>query len=160
MSRTKRLSLALATVFAAACASVPALANDPSEAKITILMPQGPSGTPGQSQAGATYRVTARVPVACWVRPDTTMSVDEGGSGSVVEACNNPGGFTISASYRPLTESENAELVYDNRPISLAKSGAQLLRQSSMAVIKRVNYRFQSVKLDQPLVLSLTIQPI
>jgi len=77
-----------------------------------------------------------------------------------VEACNNPGGFTITAVYRPLRASETARIIYDNSLMDLAKGGSQMLRQSSMAAIKRVNYRFQEVALEEPLVLSLTIQPI
>lgn len=149
---------------AAACALValasPAMASDPSKANVTISVSNPGQTSPGQSQAGGTYRLTARVPVACWVRPEAAVTAGEGSSGAVVEACNNPGGFTITASYRPLKSTEKAELVYDNRPFELAKSGQQLLRRSSMATIKRVDYRFGAVELDEPLVLSLTIQPI
>ncbi len=160
MSRSIKTALAVATCVLAGMASAPAMASDPSKANITIIMSDGGQVGPTQSQAGATYRVTARVPVACWVRADTSVAAGEGNTGSVVEACNNPGGFTITASYRPLKSTEKAQIVYDNRAMDLAKSGAQMLRQSSMAVIKRVNYRFQDVELDEPLVLSLTIQPI
>lgn len=155
------------TVFAsiaAACAlaMLPATASakDPSKANVTVTMSNPGQATPGQSQAGATFQVTARVPVACWVRPDVTVMAGEGLGGSVVEACNNPGGFTISANYRPLLATEKAEMVYDNRSFELAKSGQQLMRQSSMATIKRIEYRFGAVQLEAPLVLSLTIQPI
>lgn len=160
MSRKANRILAAATSLLAAAISAPAFASDPSGAAITIIHSGIAPAGPAQAQAGATYRVTARVPVACWVRADTAVMASEGSSGSVVEACNNPGGFTITASYRTLKATEKAQLVYDNQAVDLAKSGAQLLRQSSMAVIKRVNYRFQSVELDEPLVLSLTIQPI
>lgn len=150
----------LSAAFALAILPTTAFARGSSEANITITMSGGGQATPGQSHAGATYRVTARVPVACWVRPEATVFAQEGAFGSVVEACNNPGGFTVTAAYRPLRSSEKAQIVYDNRAMELAKTGSQLLRQSSIATIKRVSYRFQSVELDEPLILSLTIQPI
>lgn len=153
-------SIALAAV--AACAmglSATSAAADPSKANVVISMTSTP-GQPGQSTAGNTFRVTARVPVACWVRSDATVIAQSGQSGGVLEACNNPGGFTVTANYRPLKTSEKARMVYDNRAVDLAASGAQVLRHSSIATIKRVNYSFGDVQLDEPLVLSLTIQPI
>lgn len=113
-----------------------------------------------ESQAGSTYRLTATVPVACWVRPAGTVLAGSGLTGSVVEACNSPGGFTVSASYRPLKDDETASLNYGGRLISLAKSGQQQLRRSNMATIRTVDYQFDNVELSEPLVLSLMIQPI
>lgn len=153
-------SIVAAAAAAGLSLTAPSVAlADPSKADVTISLTSSP-GQPGQSSAGNTFRVTARVPVACWVRPDTTLIAQPGGAGGVLEACNNPGGFTVTANYRPLRATEKAQMVYDDRPFDLAKSGAQVLRRSSMATIKRVNYRFGDVELDEPLVLSLTIQPI
>jgi len=161
MSRSisARLAPVASAVLILGAAASPALANDVSKANVVISL-TSEAGMPGQSQAGGTFQVRARVPVACWVRPDAAVIVENGGSGGVTEACNNPGGFTVTANYRPLKATEKAEMVYDNRPIDLSKSGAQILRQSSMATIKRVNYHFSAVEVDEPLVLSLTIQPI
>lgn len=114
----------------------------------------------GETQAVGRYRVQARVPVACWVRPSGTMLASGGVSGSVVEACNAPGGFTVRASYRPLGDLEKASLSYGGRIINLSASGEQDLRRSSMATIRSVDYRFEDVDLEAPLVLSLTIQPL
>ncbi|WP_374515237.1 hypothetical protein [Brevundimonas sp.] len=114
----------------------------------------------GESQAVGRYRVQARVPVACWVRPSGTLLAGGGLSGSVVEACNAPGGFTVRASYRPLGELERASLSYGGRVINLSKTGEQDLRRSSVATIRSVNYQFEDVDLAEPLVLSLTIQPL
>ncbi|MES2033632.1 MAG: hypothetical protein V4466_05605 [Pseudomonadota bacterium] len=114
----------------------------------------------GEGQAGGTYRLRATVPVACWVRPAGTVLAGVNVSGSVVEACNAPGGFTVSANYRQLTAAESAGIRYDGRSINLSRSGEQVLRRSSMATIKTVNYQFDQVRLDQPLVLALTIQPL
>lgn len=111
-------------------------------------------------QSSGTYRIRASVPVACWVRPASTVMAAEGMLGSVVEACNSPGGFTVSATYRPLTETETARMTYGDQLLELSKTGQQMLRRSSMATIRSVNYRFDTVKLEQPLVLALTIQPI
>lgn len=122
-----------------------------------VLAPQVASAGP---TAGHSYRLRATVPVACWVRPAGSVIAETGRSGSVVEACNSPGGFTVSAQYRPLAASEKAKIVYGNRTLNLAKSGMQELRRSNMATIRTVDYRFDEVELQQPLILALTIQPI
>ena len=111
-------------------------------------------------QAGGTYRLTARVPVACWVRPTGALLASPGVGGSVMEACNAPGGFTVSATYRSLGDSEKASLRYAGRTIDLSRDGEQVLRRSNMATIRSVDYQFEDVELSAPLVLSLTIQPI
>ncbi len=126
----------------------------------TILFAGAAAAQPGQGQAGGTYRLSASVPVACWVRPSGTVLASAGMSGSVVEACNSPGGFTVSASYRPLKANEMASLNYGGHLINLTPSGEQELRRSSMATIRNVDYRFEAVELDAPLILSLIIQPI
>ena len=89
-----------------------------------------------------------------------THQASAGLAGSVVEACNSPGGFTVSASYRPLKSNETASLNYGGRLINLTPSGEQELRRSNMATIRTVDYRFEEVELDEPLILSLVIQPI
>jgi len=124
------------------------------------LLGSAVSAQAADGQVGGTYRLTATVPVACWVRPTGTVLAVEGMGGGVVEACNSPGGFTVSASYRPLKASENARMTYGDRIIDLARSGEQVLRRSNMATIRSVDYRFDDVQLDEPLILSLTIQPI
>lgn len=110
--------------------------------------------------AGGTYRLRATVPVACWVKPTSTVMAESGRSGEVVEACNSPGGFTVSAQYRPLSPTEKATMFYGDRMFDLDKSGGQILRRSSIATIRSVSYRFNEVELEQPLILALTIQPI
>lgn len=137
---TRRIALALGSVLTLICGASAAHA--------------------AESQAGSTYRLTATVPVACWVRPASTVLAGSGLTGSVVEACNSPGGFTVSASYRVLEDDETASLNYGGKLISLAKSGQQQLRRSNMATIRAVDYQFDNVELSAPLVLSLMIQPI
>ncbi|WP_024353248.1 hypothetical protein [Brevundimonas naejangsanensis] len=110
--------------------------------------------------AGGSYQLRATVPVACWVRPDTTVMAEAGRAGSVIEACNSPGGFTVSAQYRPLSDTETVRIVYGERTLNLARAGSLELRRSTMATIRTVAYRFDDVQLDEPLILSLTIQPI
>lgn len=107
-----------------------------------------------------TFRVNAHVPVSCWVKPDRDIVAGEGRTGQVIEACNNPGGYTVTAHYRPLADGERAQMVYNERAIDLSADGDQLLRRSSMATIKTVNYRFRDVALSQPLTVFLTIQPL
>lgn len=123
-----------------------------------LLLSAGSAMALGPS--GNVYRVRATVPVACWVRPSGTIVAGTGVGGSVVEACNSPGGFTVSASYRPLAHSETAKMYYGGNRLELAKSGEQLLARSSIATIRTVDYRFEDVNLEAPLVLFLTIQPI
>lgn len=126
----------------------------------TVLVAGSAAAQPGSGQASGTYRLRATVPVACWVRPSSTVLASAGLAGSVVEACNSPGGFTVSASYRPLKSNETASLNYGGRLINLTPSGEQELRRSNMATIRTVDYRFEEVELDEPLILSLVIQPI
>ncbi|MET4684905.1 hypothetical protein [Brevundimonas faecalis] len=118
------------------------------------------TGASAASTAGHSYRLRATVPVACWVRPAETVMAEAGRTGSVVEACNSPGGFTVSAHYRPLSDKEKARMIYGDRALELSKSGIQELRHSNMATIRSVAYRFDEVELDEPLILALTIQPI
>ena len=122
-----------------------------------MLAPQVASAGP---TAGYSYRLKATVPVSCWVRPSSTVMAETGRTGSVVEACNSPGGFTVSAQYRPLGTSEKARIIYGDRALDLAKTGMLELRRSSMATIRTVDYRFDEVEQDEPLILALTIQPI
>ena len=114
----------------------------------TVLTAGAAAAQTGMGQAGGTYRLRATVPVACWVRPTSTVLASAGLSGSVVEACNSPGGFTISATYRPLKANESASLNYGGRLINLLPSGEQELRRSNMATIRTVDYRFEQVELD------------
>lgn len=112
------------------------------------------------NQAGATYRVQATVPVACWVRPAGPVVAENNAQGAVVEACNSPGGFTVSASYRALAPGETARLRYAGRRLDLAAGGQAILQRSGMAAIRTVDYQFEDVALEAPLVLALTIQPL
>lgn len=122
-----------------------------------VAAPQIASAGP---TAGGSYRLRATVPVACWVRPTGTVMAETGRMGSVIEACNSPGGFTVSAQYRPLAASETATITYGDRSLNLTRTGTLELRRSSMATIRTVDYRFEDVQLDAPLILALTIQPI
>lgn len=117
---------------------------------------------PAAAAAGpsAGYRLVARVPVACWVRPEGGPVSSETGSGRVVEACNSPGGFAVHASYRTLEGDEDALFRYGDRQIQLPHSGNVLLRRSGIAQIRSVDYRFEKSALKAPVVMVLTIQPI
>ncbi|WP_312146216.1 hypothetical protein [Brevundimonas sp.] len=124
------------------------------------LMVAAPHAASAGPTAGHSYRLRATVPVACWVRPTGPVLAETGRNGSVVEACNSPGGFTVSAQYRTLTATEKARIVYGDRSLNLSKTGVQELRRSNLATIRSVDYRFDEVELEQPLILALTIQPI
>lgn len=113
-----------------------------------------------KNTASNTFRIRAHVPVACWVRPDRNVEATEGFTGTVVEACNSPGGYVVNAHYRPLLAGESASMIYGERTMNLSASGGQELRRSNMATIRNVSYRFQNVSVDTPLTLSLTIQPL
>lgn len=111
--------------------------------------------------ATGTFQLRATVPMACWVRPvEGAMLADEGQGGTVVEACNNPGGYTITANYRMLDTGERASMQYGERALALPASGEAVLRRSHMADINTVQYRFRDVQLQQPLVMALTISPM
>lgn len=137
--------------------SIPRLAVAAASGTVMLCSAQAALAAP---QSGGSYNLRATVPVACWVQPASTVVAETNAAGSVTEACNNPGGFTVSAFYRPLGLTEKAQIIYDGSRVELPKSGQQLLRWSNMATIRTINYRFEQVELDTPLVLSLTIQPI
>ncbi|GMM92422.1 hypothetical protein [Qipengyuania sp. MTN3-11] len=126
---------------------------------ISLTCAAWPSASEARSGAG-TFNLRARVPVACWIQPAGEVQAQTDIGGSVIEACNNPGGFIVAAIYRPLVMNEAAQLVYDGTRLNLAPSGNQLLRSSSTATIRTVDYRFEEVRLESPLILSLTIQPV
>ena len=111
-------------------------------------------------QATGSFRVTASVPMACWV--DHSVAVDARGTtpGLVTEGCNNASGYVVSALYRPLTGTETARLVYGDRMIDLSSAGAQEVHREYGPNIEQIAYHFDRVSLVAPLTLSLTIQPI
>lgn len=88
------------------------------------------------------------------------MISSETGQGRVIEACNSPGGFAVHASYRMLDGDEDALFRYGDRQIDLPRNGGVLLRRSSIAQIRSVDYRFEKQNLKKPVVMVLTIQPI
>lgn len=133
-------------------------------AMVSVSALLGAMAMPGiaeaKNTASQTFRIKARVPVACWVRPDQTVQANEGASGNVIEACNNPGGYTVTAHYRPLLEGETANMIYGDRSLLLSPTGGHELRRSNMATIRSVAYRFDNVSIETPLTLHLTIQPL
>lgn len=106
------------------------------------------------------FRLHATVPLSCWVRSETVMQAVTGAEGSVTEACNNPGGFTVTADYRPLRSDESASLTYGNSVLNLSDLSGKIVSQSNMATIRKVRYRFDAVKVETPLIVVLTIRPI
>ena len=110
-------------------------------------------------QSGS-FRLRATVPLSCWVRSDTVMQAVTGAEGSVTEACNNPGGFTVTADYRSLRSDESASLTYGDSVLNLSDLSGKIVSQSNMATIRKVRYRFDAVKVETPLVVVLTIRPI
>jgi len=123
----------------------------------------GALALPAAAQAAgptAGYNLIARVPVACWVKPENGPITSENGRGRVIEACNSPGGFAVHASYRTLDSDEDALFRYGDREIELPRSGSVLLRRSSIARIRSVDYGFERKTLNAPVVMVLSIQPI
>jgi hypothetical protein len=110
--------------------------------------------------AEASFVVTLRVRAECFVQTNGAIMVANGGasSGSVVEACNVPGGYTVTANYRSLANDESAVLEYNGQVIQLPASGQAVLRTSDMATIKSIAYQLTSTHLDSPLAISLSIQ--
>lgn len=111
-------------------------------------------------QATGTFRVTANVPMACWI--DHSMHADALGNvpGLVTEGCNNATGYSVSAQYRPLGVTERARLVYGANMVDLSAVGANEIHREYGPRIQQITYRFDDVILAAPLTLSLTIQPI
>jgi hypothetical protein len=119
-----------------------------------------PSTLLANPQAGGSHKIRARVPMACWVQIDAAIVAQTGNTGSIVEACNTPSGFTLTASYRPLGPNERAEFTYGNQQFVLSPSGQQVLRSRADATVRTVPYQFGTVQVEGPLVLSIIIQPI
>ncbi|MNU02557.1 hypothetical protein D3C72_2463010 [compost metagenome] len=59
-----------------------------------------------------------------------------------------------------MSATEKVRITYGDHPLELARNGMLELRRSNLATIRTVNYRFDDVELEQPLILALTIQPI
>lgn len=129
-------------------------------AAVVALTAFSPSSAWAGPRANGTHAIRASVPMACWVRVNEAVVAETGRSGSVVEACNTPSGFTLTASYRQLVPNERAELTYGNQQFLLSPSGDQVLRSRAGATVRTVPYQFGNVQLDAPLVLSIVIQPI
>jgi hypothetical protein len=110
--------------------------------------------------SSGSFRLRATVPVSCWVRPERPIEAVSLVEGVVTEACNNPGGYTVTAHHRPLSPGESGSLMYGASAIDLGGLSSKIVSRSSRATIRKVNYRFNEVKLEAPLVLVLTIQPI
>lgn len=111
-------------------------------------------------QANGTFRISASVPMACWVNHSVQADALGTAQGLVTEGCNNASGYMVSAFYRPLAQSESARLIYGDALVSLSASGTQEVHREYGPRIQQIAYRFEQVVLDAPLTLSLTIQPI
>jgi len=122
----------------------------------TLLIAQAAHAGP---QSGS-FRLRATVPLSCWVRSETVMQAVSGAEGTVTEACNNPGGFTVTANYRQLSGDESASLTYGNSVLDLSETSGKIVSQSTRAAIRKMNYRFDAVKVETPLIVVLTIRPI
>jgi hypothetical protein len=106
------------------------------------------------------FRLTAQVPVTCFATAQGgTMLLGAGASGTVTEACNNPGGYRVLARYRPLTASESASIRYGDRVLQLPASGEVVLRTADMAQIRTVAYQVEAAQLDAPVALTFAITP-
>lgn len=123
------------------------------------LTAAAPNTAHAASSAGS-FRLRATVPLSCWVRSEAPIRAASSAEGVVTEACNNPGGYTVTAHHRPLSGSESGSLMYGSSAIDLEGLPTKIVSRSNRATIRKVNYRFNEVKLETPLVLVLTIQPI
>lgn len=112
------------------------------------------------SQAAGTFQISATVPMACWVDHAVEADAMSPADGRVTEACNSASGYVVSAMYRPLDPSEHARLIYGDRMFDLSSAGEQEVHRAHGPRIQQVVYRFDEVRLEAPLTLSLTIQPI
>jgi hypothetical protein len=112
--------------------------------------------------ASASFVVSLSVPAACFIQAPGTIAVSDGAtsSGDVTEACNVPGGYTVTASYRSLAADEGAVMLYDGQTISLPSDGQVIVRTSSVATVRQIAYQLTSTHLDSPLAVSLSITPV
>lgn len=133
-------------------------AEPPAEANVSISV-AGNEGAASRS-AGATYQLRATVPLACWVREENTVTAGALERGAVIEACNNPAGFEVSAHYRPLDSGESAHVLYDGRLVDLPDNGQATLRRTFEPQIRRMEYEVETARLDAPLVLAFSITPL
>jgi hypothetical protein len=111
--------------------------------------------------ANGSFTVSATVQAACFLNPQAPIQTATSGaeaSGSIVEACNS-GGYIVTANYRALAADESAVLQYGGETIALPASGQVVVHVSTMATVKQLTYALQSAHLDEPLSLSLSIQP-
>src|SRR5436190_1230184 len=90
--------------------------------------------------ASAGFSVGLSVPVACFVVPPNPLTVNAGetATGSVMEACNKAGGYTVRASYRELAQDEAAVLQYNGETFNLPAGGEVIVHVSNVATVKQV----------------------
>lgn len=106
-----------------------------------------------------TFRVSLDVPMACWVS-EVSVDVVAQGAGEITEGCNSASGYVVSASHRPLEIAERARLVYGDRTFALSAAGHQVIRREFGPRVQQVAYRLAELRLNSPLTLSFTIQPL
>lgn len=120
----------------------------------------GANASAKDAVAGGTFQVRAVVPMACWVDHSIAADALSGAEGLVTEGCNNPAGYIVSVSHRELAQSEHVSLHYGDKATELGNFPTQEINREYGPTIQKIAYRFESVVLDAPLTLSLTIQPL
>ena len=93
------------------------------------------------SQATETFQISATVPMACWVDHASPADARGQSEGHVTEACNSASGYVVSASYRPLDQSESARLIYGARMFDLSSLGEQEVHREYGPRIQQLVYR-------------------
>lgn len=126
---------------------------------IAALSVSGASAKSGSGTSSGTFRINATVAPSCSINYGSDLQIQQGISRSVVETCNIPGGFIVSANYRQLNQTEHVSLRYGGEVVILSPTGSQTLGYSTRASIRDVSMQFDDVKLDTPVALTLTIAP-
>ncbi|MFV0643089.1 MAG: hypothetical protein ACK5NN_01090 [Sphingomonadaceae bacterium] len=118
------------------------------------------SAIAGEGNATGSVRVSANVPMACWVDHSVRADAASGEQGLVREGCNNGAGYIVSAEHRPLDVQEHAKLRYGQTIVDLSKETHQEVNREYGPKIQDVAYSFSEIALASSLTLSLTIQPL
>ena len=112
------------------------------------------------AQVSGSFRLSAQVPMACWISHDVTAEAASGAEGSVTEGCNSATGYAVFVDHRPLDTAESVRLRYGNRFANLTGSTVQEVNREHGPRVQKVTYGFSDVQLNAPLTLNMIIQPI
>lgn len=117
--------------------------------------------TPAQAASGARggFNISLNVPAICEIRlPDSVVvEGDHVVTGELQEFCNNPDGFQIIASHRPLNPDEVVEVALDGDLARLSEGGVSPIAFRSGARFGAVPFRIDASHLEGSLAVSFSL---